>query len=383
MDTLRGSLETFGLDGVMNLITSTGKTGVLKAFSGRLVGRIYFRDGAIVYGTTRELDGYVTDLYQRQTAGSAESRDHERRGRTQTNEWTHPLEELVKQQIVDVFVRLLQIPGGQFAFEEGTTTSAYQAEAEHQFDPTMISELARERLAEWESIVALVPSPTARFRLADNLPPDQFEVTIDAKTWSFLATIRDGAAVEDIAERLRIFEFPAAKKVAEFVRRGLLVMVADEPADAELEVSGTDQGTVPPQVTDSRCVGNSRPADTCCDHRDGPAIRDSHFPDRAAPTAQASFVPRAAGVPGRGAAGAAVSTRINRDRDPHHAGGRSFRVGRFGTRSAVTSRLGDHSSGEGLPSWPSCETSRGNSRPIVQSLTTRDLRAMPGIINRW
>ncbi len=249
MDTLRGSLETFGLDGVMNLITSTGKTGVLKAFSGRLVGRIYFRDGSIVYGTTRELDGYVTDLYQRKGVGSAEGRDHERRGRTQTNQWTHPLEELVKQQIVDVFVRLLQIPGGQFAFEEGTTTSAYQAEAEHQFDPTMISELARERLAEWESIVALVPSPTARFRLADNLPPDQFEVTIDAKTWSFLATIRDGAAVEDIAERLRIFEFPAAKKVAEFVRRGLLVMVADEPADAELEVSGTDQGTVPPQVT--------------------------------------------------------------------------------------------------------------------------------------
>jgi hypothetical protein len=246
VDTLRGSLETFGLDGVMNLITSAGKTGVLKAFSGRLVGRIYFRDGAIVYGTTREPDGYVTDLYQRQSAGSAEGREHERRGRTQTNEWKHPLEELVKHQIVDVFVRLLQIPGGQFAFEEGTTTSAYQAEAEHRFDPAMISELAKERLAEWDGIVALVPSPTARFRLADTLPPDQFDVTIDAKTWSFLAAIKGGAAVEDIAERLRIFEFPAAKKVAEFVRRGLLVMVADEPADGEVEA--TRAPTVAPAV---------------------------------------------------------------------------------------------------------------------------------------
>lgn len=248
MDTLRGSLETFGLDGVMNLITSTGKTGVLKAFSGRLVGRIYFRDGAIVYGTTREPDGYVTDLYQRQSAESAEGREPERRGRTQSNEWTHPLEELVKHQIVDVFVRLLQIPGGQFAFEEGTTTSAYQAEAEHHFDPAMISELARERRAEWDGIVALVPSPTARFRLADNLPPDQFEVTIDAKTWSFLAAIKDGAAVEDIAERLRIFEFPAAKKVAEFVRRGLLVIVEDEPAAAEVAPTGADHGALPQQI---------------------------------------------------------------------------------------------------------------------------------------
>jgi len=241
VDTLRGSLDTFGLDGVMNLITSTGKTGVLKAFSGRLVGRIYFRNGAIVYGTTREKDGSVTDLYQRQGVGSAESRERERRGRTQTNEWTHPLQELVKHQIVDVFVRLLQIPGGQFAFEEGTTTSAYQAEAEHQFEPAVISELARDRLAEWNEIVALVPSPTARFRLAENLPPDQFEVTIDAKTWSLLAAIKDGAAVEDIAERLRIFEFPAAKKVAEFVRRGLLVIVQDEPVagvEAPESVSG-------------------------------------------------------------------------------------------------------------------------------------------------
>jgi hypothetical protein len=221
-------LETFGLDGVMNLITATGKTGVLKVFSGRLVGRLYFRDGTIVYGTTRESDGYVSDLYQRQGVGSAERRERERRGRTQANEWTHPLQELVKHQIVDVFVRLLQVPGGQFAFEEGTTTAAYQAEAEYQFDPAVISDLARERLAEWEAIVALVPSPTARFRLAEHLPPDQFEVTIDAKTWSFLAAIEDGAAVEDIAERLRIFEFPAARKLAEFVRRGLLVIVADE-----------------------------------------------------------------------------------------------------------------------------------------------------------
>lgn len=258
MDTLRGSLETFGLDGVMNLITSTGKTGVLKAFSGRLIGRIYFRDGAIVYGTTREPDGYVTDLYQRHSAGSAEGREHERRGRTQTNEWTAPLEELVKHQIVDVFVRLLQIPGGQFAFEEGTTTSAYQAEAEHHFDSAMISELAKERLAEWDGIVAHVPSPTARFRLADNLPPDQFEVTIDAKTWSFLAAIKDGAAVEDIAERLRIFEFPAAKKVAEFVRRGLLVIVEEQPAEAELEPTATDQGAVPPQIVTS--VASPTPA---------------------------------------------------------------------------------------------------------------------------
>jgi len=273
VDTLRGSLETFGLDGVMTLITSTGKTGVLKAFSGRLIGRIYFRDGAIVYGTTREYDGYVADLYQRQSPESTESPERERRGRTQTNDWTHPLQELVKHQIVDVFVRLLQIPGGQFAFEEGTTTGAYQTEAEHQFDPAEISELARERLAEWESIVALVPSPTARFRLADSLPPDQFEVMIDAKTWSFLASIRDGATVEDIAERLRIFEFPAAKKLAEFARRGLLVIVEDQPAQTDVDGSESEGEPSPPEtiapspagvptMPSSTVVGETKPPPT-------------------------------------------------------------------------------------------------------------------------
>lgn len=240
MDTLRGSLETFGLDGVMSLITSTGKTGVLRVFSGDLVGRIYFRDGAIVYGTTREYDGLVTDLYRRRGPGAPEGQERERRGRTQANEWTHPLPELIKHQIVDVFVRLLRMPGGQFAFEEGATTSAYQTEAEHRFEVDAIIEMARERLAEWDEISSLVPNPTVKFRLAAQLPPDQFEVTLDAKTWSFLAAVGEAAAVEDIAERLRIFEFPAAKKVAEFARQGLLVIAAEDQVAAAAPIAALD-----------------------------------------------------------------------------------------------------------------------------------------------
>ena len=38
--------------------------------------------------------------------------------------------------------------------------------------------------------------------------------------------------------------------------------------------------------------------------------------------------------------------------------------------------------GVGWPRPPSCETSRGKNREIVQSLTTRALRARPGVISR-
>ena len=48
--------------------------------------------------------------------------------------------------------------------------------------------------------------------------------------WTFLAAVGDGASAGDIAERLRIFEFPAAQKMAEYVRSGMLVPV--DAADA-------------------------------------------------------------------------------------------------------------------------------------------------------
>ncbi len=227
MDTLRGSLETFGLPEIIRLVASSGRTGVLKVDSFRLKGRIYVADGSITYATTRGEDGNIEDL-KNMTATSTRRPVRERRGRRESTA-AQSVDDLVEQQIVEVFVRLMRLERGNFGFDEGARTRAYGDRAALALGVDKIIEQAHERIAEWEAIESLVPSASTRFRLNPDLGTDDFEVTLDARSWTFLASVGDAASVGDLAERLRIFEFPAARKVAEFVRKGLLVAVETRP----------------------------------------------------------------------------------------------------------------------------------------------------------
>ena len=239
MDTLRGSLDTFALPEIVRLIASSGKTGVLTAETFRLKGRIFLDEGAINFATTRGDDGDLEDL-RRMTTSRAHN---ERRGRKDSSPG-QTLEDVVEQQALEVFVRLMRMSGGKFVFDEGARTRAFGTGAVLRLDVDKIIDQATSRITEWLDIETVVPSPTTRFTLNRDLADDEFEVTLDARSWTFLAAVGDAASVQDLAERLRIFEFPAARKVAEFVRRGLLV-----PADAKAEFS-----TVPVIVTETKPV---------------------------------------------------------------------------------------------------------------------------------
>jgi hypothetical protein len=217
VDTLKGNLELFGLEAIAGLLSTARKTGALRVAVDGLNGRLFFVEGALVYATTRKLDGSVNDLRGRGT----EVRDRRR-------QWSLSLPELLRHQITDVLVRILRRHGGEFLFDEGVTTTALPSGRTLSFNALEMIHRAEERLEEWRSIEEAIPDSTVKYRLAPDLPPDLFEVTIDARMWTFLAAVGDGASAGDIAERLRIFEFPAAQKMAELVRRGLLA-----PVDAD------------------------------------------------------------------------------------------------------------------------------------------------------
>jgi hypothetical protein len=237
VDTLRGSLDTFALPEIVRLIASSGKTGVLTAETFRLKGRIFLDEGAINFATTRGDDGDVEDLRRMTTSPAG----NERRGRKDSSPG-QTLEDVVEQQALEVFVRLMRMSGGKFVFDEGARTRAFGTGAVLRLDVDKVIDQATSRITEWLDIETVVPSPTTRFTLNRDLADDEFEVTLDARSWTFLAAVGDAASVQDLAERLRIFEFPAARKVAEFVRRGLLV-----PADAKAEFS-----TVPVIATETK-----------------------------------------------------------------------------------------------------------------------------------
>ena len=184
-----------------------------------LNGRLFFVEGALVYATTRTRDGSVNDLHGRGT----ELRDRRRT-------WTLSLPELLRHQITDVLVRIIRRDGGEFSFDEGVTTTALPKGRTLSFNASEMIHRAQERLGEWRAIEEAIPDSSVKYRLTPDLPSNLNEITVDGPMWTFFAAVGDGASAGDIAERLRIFEFPAAQKMAEFVRSGMLVPV--DAADA-------------------------------------------------------------------------------------------------------------------------------------------------------
>jgi hypothetical protein len=230
VDTLQGNLGVFGLDVIIGLLSGTRKTGALRVVAGRLVGRVFFVDGAVVYATTRAKDGSVNDLRGR--GAELPGRDRRRDGAAAP---ALALPDLLRHQIIDVFVRFLRNPSGEFVFDEGVTTTALPPGRPLTFSASELLVQARERFDEWDEIRDLVPSAITRFRMAPVLPADLFDVNVDARSWTFLAAVGGGAAVEEVAERLSIFEYPAARKMAEFIRRGLLIPVGEGESAEEAD----------------------------------------------------------------------------------------------------------------------------------------------------
>ena len=232
MDTLRGNLDTFGLEEIIGLIARSAKTGALRVF-GHLPGRVFFVDGLVVYGTTRTEDGSVNDLRGRRTDVTI--------GDRRSSEPPLALPDLLRHQIVDVLVRLMERPGGEFVFDEGVTTTALPAGRTLSFDAKEVMAEVDTRIAEWREVRAIIPDPQVVYRLARELPPDQFEITLDARSWAFLSAVADGVSVDLLTERFRIFELAATRKLAEFVRRGLI-----EPAPSSVPAAES----APPEVTE-------------------------------------------------------------------------------------------------------------------------------------
>ena len=231
MDTLAGSLDTFSLESVLRLIESAGKPGVLKIENERLAGRVFVGEDGILHATTREVSG------SRKAAGA------ERRARAFSDDPTLSGGDPGLEQIVEVVVRLLRDRQGSFVFLPGVTPPAPDVVGGSAYGVEPVLAEAENHIEEWTRIESLVPSAAARYRIAPELPADKFEIALDGRKWMFLSAMGEGASVEDLAEQLGIFEFPAAMQVAEMMREGLLVGENDdapgEESDQELELTVT------------------------------------------------------------------------------------------------------------------------------------------------
>ena len=218
MDLLQGDLAAFPIREVLLLLAERRQTGVLRIETGPLIGRMFFVDGRVTYATTRDGDGSVAALA---LLGSRPERD--RRGRNPGGKWPDPARPLILQQIGEVLVRLSHTVSGRFWFVEGVTTRAYGAEEIQRFEVAEVLAAADGRRKEWAEISRVLPDSSVRFMMRPHLAPGVTRAVIPAASWPVLAAVGDGATVQEVAERLKLFELSAARLIADLYVEGLVV----------------------------------------------------------------------------------------------------------------------------------------------------------------
>jgi hypothetical protein len=106
----------------------------------------------------------------------------------------------------------------------------------------MISQAAA-RSAAWTRVFEVVPSASAPFRMSPRLN-DEEQIVLGRRDWALLAATGASTSIDDIAQKLKIFEFAAAKKVAELTQRGLIEFINTEISQTTLAASELLSGVV-------------------------------------------------------------------------------------------------------------------------------------------
>lgn len=191
--SLKGSLETVALPEVLHFLSSTGKSGEFHVSGSRGEGRLWFDGGRVT----------AFDAFRSQVPAEA-------------------------------IFELLRISDGEFSFAAGAEAPAdvrTPADDEGELAPAL--EAAEERLAEWQDIVAVVPSLSHRVQLLAAAPGDQ--VVLDPSQWAMVVGIGAGRTVGAVIDERGLQEFDGCRAIRSLVEASLAEVVepVEEPAVEE------------------------------------------------------------------------------------------------------------------------------------------------------
>ena len=233
MTMLNGSLDTVALPDVLRLIASSGKSGLIRVDNASPSGRIFIVDGRIAFATTRNEDDPIDDLlhmeYRADYVGSPEDRRVvDLNDLLESN--PEAFNRFLEQMVVEVMSRMLRVNEGQFRFDVDIRS---RREISHSFAVEDMISQASTRSDAWARIFDVVPSASALFRMAPRLNEAE-EVVLGTRDWALLATTGAATSINEIAQKLKIFEFAAAKKVAELAERNLIEFFDTEVSQASI-----------------------------------------------------------------------------------------------------------------------------------------------------
>src|SRR5579875_339992 len=175
--SLQGSLDTIGLADVLNLLSTTAKSGELEVSGEGRSGQLWLTAG--------QLNGFAV-------GGSP--------------------------TLVEALFQLMRVGTGRFSFAEGRQAPKPQPASAV---APMLQE-AKGRLVEWRQIEAVVPSLDARVELAEEVPT---AMSVSPTQWRLLVAIGDGKQVRAVLERRGLGEFDGCKAIKELADAKLVKIV--------------------------------------------------------------------------------------------------------------------------------------------------------------
>ncbi|HUG84819.1 MAG TPA: DUF4388 domain-containing protein, partial [Euzebya sp.] len=230
---LAGSLTEFSIPDIFSLLAATHKTGVLNLTGSEASGRVWITNGALAHAVAdvtraplaaRLLHGGEVDLDTVEPLVRAQAAEGTQVAEVLASAGIHidRVHQLLHDQIVDAVFDLSRWSDGTFAFD--AQMGAVQGTAPA-IPANEVLEAVAARIAEWDGIVAQLPSP-ASVLVPVSRPPLQSGgmVQLSPAQWEVF-TLADGLrSVGDIIALTGQGQFVVARLLASLVADGVLAV---------------------------------------------------------------------------------------------------------------------------------------------------------------
>lgn len=238
---LRGNLRDFSLPDVFQLVTLSGKTGVLRMKREDAEGSVWFRDGAVFFaqsdwqreplGTRLVTAGKTTPsaLTKALEIQRAEPAGGRRLGQILVDEGyvtDKVLEAFVQEQIQDTIFDLFRWDEGDFDFE--TLDSIPEEDIGLSVSIENVVMEGSRRLEEWNRIKKKIPSMDIVFKMATAPGEGTFDISLKPTEWTLLLKVDGTRAVAELARETGRTDFEVARIVYGLFSAGLLEVASDE-----------------------------------------------------------------------------------------------------------------------------------------------------------
>lgn len=223
---LRGTLEDFGAEEILQFLAGTKKTGAL-VLSGDCSGTVWFADGE-VYGAdaTTSLPlgdavvaaGLVSEeqwdvAWAEASEGVPLSAALEVHASLDPND----LDRLVQSRIVDAVFELVVTSAADFEFR-GDEHHPLIGGRNHTVDDLIAA--SRERLDRWREVATVLPSIAAVVEIAADVPADAPDLVLSPEDWRIVAHLDGKRSIADITRQLGASAFDVCATLHRLVVAG-------------------------------------------------------------------------------------------------------------------------------------------------------------------